>query len=66
MTLMEKMNIDKARGTNHEVKFAAGHTSLKLRAAGMEALLEPEAARALIGDCRQPDRGTRAAKSLYD
>jgi len=27
---------------NDEVRFAADHTSLELRAAGMEALLEPE------------------------
>ncbi len=36
-----------------------------LRAAGMEALLEPEMACVLIGDCRQPDRGTRAAQRIY-
>jgi len=49
---------------NDEVRFAADHTSLELRAAGMEALLEPEMACVLIGDCRQPDRGTRAAKEF--
>jgi myo-inositol catabolism protein IolC len=52
---MEKMNISReGLQTMMCGPFSADRILLKFRAAGTEAVLEPEVARVWIGDCRQP------------
>jgi hypothetical protein len=67
LKMRSDLRINVAAHTSLKLR-AAGRTSLKLRAAGMEALLEPSlhctwaGGPKKAGDCRQPDRGTRAAQ----